>query len=127
MTEHCVGLSEPSEKQKHSLPVMFMEICCQLYVCTSILFASKECNICIQRPPNIVIFFLSESNNMHASRQCHSTFVTEQLHLCKYCVLGLFRTIRVRLSLVAAVFLCAVPQACCLWKQLWTSSAERGS
>lgn len=40
---------------------------------------------------------------------------------------ALFMTIRVHLSLVAAVFLCVVPQACCLWKQGRTTIAERGS
>lgn len=40
---------------------------------------------------------------------------------------ALFMNIRVHLSLVAAVFLCVVPQACCLWKQFWTTIVERGS
>lgn len=39
----------------------------------------------------------------------------------------LFMNIRVHLSSVAAVFLCVVPQACCLWKQFWTTIAERSS
>lgn len=62
----------------------------------------------------------------------HAALVTQLLSQGNYTSANivfpaLFMTIRVHLSSVAAVFLCAVPQACCLWEQGRTTITERGS
>lgn len=95
--------------------------------------APRPADIVICAPPPFIYFFsfiLSGQNwvNMRA-RMSLGLFVAGTITLLQIlCVFGaLFLTIRVHLSSAAAVFLCAVPRACCLWKQLRTAIAERGS